>query len=191
MTLPALVATTGVAVAQAPSASAAVCASDATNTRMPSTILVYRTAQHRVERVNFKTYVKNVLPNEWIPSWPMESLHSGALAVKTFAWYRVLHSTKRTASGQCFHVVDSTGDQVYRPGSATARTNLAVDQTWNERMSRNGAIFSAHYCATAYGCTYWRNGDWLSQYGTRDMGRLPGVTHAQILKRYYSGIVVK
>ena len=32
----------------------------------PTTILVYRVSRDRVDRVTFKTYVKNVLPNEWI-----------------------------------------------------------------------------------------------------------------------------
>ena len=49
----------------------------------PTTILVYRVSRDRVDRVAFKTYVKNVLPNEWISSWPSASLGAGAMAVKS------------------------------------------------------------------------------------------------------------
>jgi len=65
----------------------------------PTTILVYRVSRDRVDRVAFKTYVKNVLPNEWISSWPSASLGAGAMAVKSYGWYWALHSTWTTPSG--------------------------------------------------------------------------------------------
>src|SRR5512139_1230396 len=58
------------------------CKTDGTNTKPPTKILVYRESLGRVDSVPFKTYVKNVLPNEWIASWPKESLRAGAVAVK-------------------------------------------------------------------------------------------------------------
>jgi len=45
-----------------------------------------------VTTVNFNTYVQDVLPNEWIPSWPSEALKAGAVAAKMF-WLE----TDRTA----------------------------------------------------------------------------------------------
>ena len=42
---------------------------------------------YTVEVIDFKEYVKHVLPNEWVPSWPWESLRSGAMAAKMYAWY--------------------------------------------------------------------------------------------------------
>lgn len=189
--LPSLLASIGVAgVAASSTASAATCATDATWTTQPKTILVYRKALNRVERVDFRYYVKNVLPNEWIASWPTESLHAGAHAVKTFAWHKTLTSTKKAPNGQCYHVADTTADQVYKPGSALAATSKAVDDTWNERLLKGGKVFSAHYCAVAYQCTYWVDGQWLSQYGSRDMARQPGMTHAKILTKYYAGATV-
>jgi hypothetical protein len=160
------------------------CKTDGTNTRLPSTILVYRVHLGRVDRVGFKAYVKNVLPNEWISSWPQESLKAGAMATKSYAWYWALHSTRRTPGGHCYDVRDDTGDQVYRPGSATAATNRAVDATWGVRLTRSGNILQAHYCSTGTACGAWQDGNWMSQYGSRDLAR-SGHGYATILRHYY------
>ncbi|GII92000.1 SpoIID/LytB domain-containing protein [Sinosporangium siamense] len=165
------------------------CKTDGTDTKLPTTILVYRKSLNRVERVEFKTYVKNVLPNEWVSSWPAESLKAGAVAVKNFGWYWALHSNRKTASGQCFDVYDHTSSQVYKPGSAKAVTSAAVDATWGTRLTRNGKIFRAQYCATTTACGNWRDGDWMSQYGSRDKARA-GWSYSRILQNYYTGIAL-
>ncbi|SFP87688.1 SpoIID/LytB domain protein, partial [Actinomadura madurae] len=165
------------------------CKTDGTNSKLPTTILVYRVSLNRVDRVSFKTYVKNVLPNEWVPSWPRESLRAGAVAVKSYGWYWALHSTRKTPGGQCFDVYDNTSSQVYKPGSATASTSAAVDATWGTRMTRGGKILEAHYCATTTACGGWVTGDWMSQYGSRDKANA-GWSHSRILKAYYSGITL-
>ncbi|WP_410812164.1 peptidase inhibitor family I36 protein [Micromonospora sp. 067-2] len=165
------------------------CSTDGTNSRLPSTILVYRVGLGRVDRVDFKTYVKNVLPNEWVTSWPRASLESGAVAVKSYGWYWALHSTRKTPGGQCYDVRDDTADQVYRPSSAQAPTSSAVDGTWSTRMTRSGNILQAHYCATATACGGWVDGDWLSQYGSRDLANA-GNSYQAILRRYYSDVAI-
>ena len=165
------------------------CKTDGTNSTLPSSILVYRVGSGKVERVAFKTYVKNVLPNEWVSSWPAASLDAGAMAVKSYAWYWALHSTRKTSGGQCFDVYDSTSSQVYRPGSAVSSTSAAVDRTWGTRMTRSGNILQAHYCATQTACGAWVAGNWMSQYGSRDQARA-GKGYATILRSCYSGIVL-
>ncbi|MFG1997535.1 SpoIID/LytB domain-containing protein [Spirillospora sp. NPDC048911] len=165
------------------------CKTDGTDSKLPTTILVYRVSLNRVDRVSFETYVKNVLPNEWLTSWPAESLKAGAMAVKSFGWYWALHSTRKTSSGQCFDVYDTTSSQVYKPGSAVASTNAAVDATWGTRMTRDGKILQAHYCATTTACGAWVNGDWMSQYGSRDKANA-GQSYSTILRYYYSGIAL-
>ena len=75
----------------APRASAASCSSWTSETEPPPTIRVFRHESGAVETVDFRTYTKNVLSREWIGSWTTESLRSGALAVKSYAWYQVLH----------------------------------------------------------------------------------------------------
>ncbi|MEU5877015.1 SpoIID/LytB domain-containing protein [Spirillospora sp. NPDC047279] len=165
------------------------CKTDGTHSKLPTTILVYRVSLGRVDRVSFKTYVKNVLPNEWVTSWHRESLRAGAMAVKSYGWYWALNSTRRTAGGQCFDVYDNTNSQVYKPGSAKASTNAAVDATWGKRMTRGGKIMPAQYCATTTACGAWVTGDWMSQYGSRDKANA-GWSHSRILKAYYRGIVL-
>ncbi|MEO5832391.1 MAG: SpoIID/LytB domain-containing protein [Nakamurella sp.] len=171
------------------SAPTSNCTTDGTNSRLPSSILVYRVNLNKVERVDFKSYVKNVLPNEWITSWPSASLDAGAMAVKSYGWYWALHSTRKTAGGQCFDVYDSTSSQVYRPGSAVASTSAAVDRTWGARMTRSGNILQAHYCSTETACGAWVSGNWMSQYGSRDKARA-GQGYATILRSYYTSIVI-
>ena len=166
------------------------CKTDGTHAKPPTTILVYRASLGRVDRVAFKTYVKNVLPNEWYSNWPKESLKAGAVAVKNYGWYWALHSTRRTASGQCFDVYDHTNSQVYKPGSAQAATNAAVNAMWGTRLTRNGKIFQAQFCATTTACSsWWVDGEWMSQYGSRDKAKA-GWSHSRILKYYYKGISI-
>ncbi len=165
------------------------CKTDGTNTKLPTTILVYRKSLNRVDRVKFKDYVKNVLPNEWKPGWSRESLRAGAMAVKSYGWYWALNSASKTSSGKCFDVYDSTYSQVYRPNSAMASTNAAVDATWGTRMTRNGKIMQAQYCSTNTACGHWVTGDWMSQYGSQDKAKA-GWSYSRILKHYYRGIVL-
>jgi len=97
-----------------PHAAAASCSGWSSNSTPPPTIRVYRNATGAVETVDFKAYTKNVLSREWIGSWTTESLRSGALAVKNYAWYQVLHWRGGTnADGACFDLRDDTWDQVY------------------------------------------------------------------------------
>ena len=57
--------------------------------KMPETIVVRITGQqsctenmrYHTEVIDFKEYVKGVLPNEWGHHWPEESLKAGAIAV--------------------------------------------------------------------------------------------------------------
>ncbi|MFI0485318.1 SpoIID/LytB domain-containing protein [Actinomadura sp. 9N215] len=165
------------------------CKTDGTHTKLPTTILVYRSSLNRVDRVPFKDYVRNVLPNEWITSWPNESLKAGAMAVKNYGWYWALHSTRKTSDGRCFDVYDTTSSQVYRPGSAKASTDAAVNATWGTRMTRGGKILQSQYCSTETACGAWVDGDWMSQYGSRDKANA-GWGYARILTHYYDGIAL-
>ncbi|WP_084599363.1 SpoIID/LytB domain-containing protein [Actinoplanes subtropicus] len=165
------------------------CSTDGTNSKLPSTILVYRVGLGRVDRVDFKTYVKNVLPNEWVSGWPAASLESGAVAVKSYAWYWALHSTRKTAGGQCYDVKDNTDDQVYKPSSAQSSTSSAVDNTWSTRMTRSGNILQAHYCSTTTACGAWVDGNWMSQYGSRDLANA-GDSYQTILRHYFRDVTL-
>ncbi len=167
---------------------AASCSGWTSETTPPTTIRVFRAASGAVETVDFRVYVKNVLSREWIGSWTAESLRSGAVAVKMYAWYHVLHWRNLTnASGQCFDVYDDTRDQVYNPAQPTwAGAAAAVDATWSTRALKNGAIYPTYYNGGAANepCGANANGWRMYQWGTQACG-LAGKTAAQILLIYY------
>jgi hypothetical protein len=169
-------------------ASASSCSGWTSETSPPPTIRVYRAATGAVETVDFKVYAKNVLSREWIGSWTTESLRSGAVAVKMYAWYHVLHWRGLTnATGQCFDVYDDTRDQVYNPAQPTwPGAAAAVDATWATRALKNGAIYPTYYNAGSANeaCGANANGWRMYQWGTQACG-LAGRTAAQILLTYF------
>lgn len=177
----------------APAGAAAACGTYASETVPPPTIRVFRTGTGAVDTVDFRTYVKNVLSREWISSWTTESLRSGALAVKNYAWYQVVHWRGYTsAAGQCFDVFDSTRDQYYDPSRPTyASMAAAVDATWGTLAHKAGRIFATYYNAGgAYeACGANANGWQMFQWGTQACG-LDGRSAAQIMAIYYPGVTV-
>ncbi len=172
----------------APLARASSCSNWTSQTTAPPTIRVFRAATGAVETVDFKTYTKNVLSREWIGSWTAESLGSGALAVKHYAWYQILHWRGGVNSaGECFDLRDDTWDQVYDPSKTTwGSAAAAVDATWAMRVLKNGAIFPTYYNAGAVNeaCGANANGWKAYQWGTQACG-LAGRTAAEIMLVYY------
>ena len=139
----------------------------------PSFIKVYRVELGQIDTVDFYTYVKNVLPNEWIASWPEQSLLAGALACKMYGWYHVYYAEY---PGQGYDVRDDTWDQVYEPGTEHPNTNKAIDDVNGIGVDRaDGELFETQYCAGTYGPEK-PGGEMLgrmSQWGTKywaDMG---------------------
>jgi hypothetical protein len=174
-------------------AAAGECGTYSSETVPPKTIRVFRTGTGAVDVVDFRTYVKNVLSREWISSWTTESLRSGALAVKHYAWYQVVHWRGYTnTAGQCFDVFDSTRDQHYDPSRPTyASMAAAVDATWSTLALKGGRLFATYYNAGQVNepCGARANGWQMFQWGTQACG-LAGKSAAQILVTYYSGVTV-
>jgi hypothetical protein len=170
------------------SVAAASCSSWTSESTPPPTVRVFRHASGGVERVDFKTYAKNVLSREWIGSWTTESLRSGAMAVRNYAWYQVLHWRGGVnAAGACFDLRDDTQDQVYDPSKATWSTAAAaVDATWAWLVTKAGHIFPTYYNAGTSGesCGANANGWKAYQWGTQACG-LAGKTAPQIIVTYY------
>jgi hypothetical protein len=154
---------------------------------------VYRTGTGVVETVDFIGYVKNVLSREWISSWTTESLRSGALAVKNYAWYQVIHwRGYLNGAGSCFDVFDSTRDQHYDPSRPTyPAMAAAVDATWSTLAQKQGRIFATYYNAGQpyEACGAGANGWQMFQWGTQACG-IDGRSAAQIMEIYYPGVVV-
>ncbi len=152
----------------------------------PSIIRVLRVETGQIEEVDFKYYVKNVLPNEWIPSWDMEALKAGAMAAKTYAWYWTIHEKY---PGQGYDVRDTTGDQVYVPGSSHPRTDAAVDATWHWVMTKGGAVFQAQYDSGTPGSPDPLIHGRLSQWGTQYWAQA-GQDWMWILDYYYKPLEI-
>jgi hypothetical protein len=169
------------------------CGSHRSESSPPPTIRVFRAATGNVDTVDFRAYVKNVLSREWISSWTTESLRSGALAVKNYAWYQVLHWRGYTTSaGQCFDIFDTTRDQHYDPSKPTyASMAAAVDATWSTLALKGGRIFATYYNAGGVNdaCGANANGWQMFQWGTQACG-LAGRSAAQIMAIYYPGVSV-
>ncbi len=104
----------------------------------PPTIKVYRVTEGFVETVSFKHYVKNVVAREW--NVKQRALRfAGAVAVKQYAWYHVLHYRGGMFDGQCFDVRDTTADQLFanKPASQIpTRVRRAVNKTWSWYLTR-------------------------------------------------------
>jgi len=117
---------------------------------VPETIRVWRSAQTTgtsscdgtVEEIDLETYVKGVLPAEWVASWDDEALQAGAIAARTYAAFWV------TVGGKygCADVDDGTWTQVYRDHHED-RTDAAVDATEGVVIRRNGSLVFAEYSA--------------------------------------------
>ncbi len=125
-----------------------------------------------VEELPLDEYVKNVLPNEWLASWPQDSLRAGAMAVKHFAWYKILTRVRHAETGA--DVLDNTCDQYYAPNSRHASTDAAVDATWPYVMRQNGQVFAIFYLNLPERCTSSLYQPCMPQWGTKydaDAGR--------------------
>ena len=158
---------------------------------MPSTIRVAMTgdwhceptATYTVEVVNFNSYVRHVLPNEWPHYWRKEALRAGAMAAKMFAWYWIDRGGWRPDE---FDVWDSTCSQWYAPDNPTRNsTDQAIYYTWNWRMvNGSGLLFQPYYKQNdyEYECT---PGICMSQEGSNEMAN-DGYTWDEILLHYYS-----
>jgi len=108
----------------------------------PPSIRVYRVSEGRVETVAFKDYVMRVVSREWdVPQTALRQ--AGAVAVKQYAWYYVLHYRGGRFNGSCYDVQDTTADQLYADKSISglpSAVKTAVDATWNWTLHR-GSVF--------------------------------------------------
>lgn len=145
---------------------------------------------YNVIEMDFREYIKNVLPNEWVYNWHPESLRAGAVSAKMFAWWRYnILENYPSVRPNGVHVVNNTCDQVFRENSHRPSTNQAVDQTWPYRLHSNEYVVEIHYLARDYQCdaTGWPR--CLPQWTTQDMA-LAGATWQDMIYQYYSPISI-
>ncbi|MFI9274162.1 SpoIID/LytB domain-containing protein [Kitasatospora sp. NPDC052896] len=196
------------AMAAAPAATGSGCGGYSSNSTPPSSIQVLEYSQHTstgapvagtqtgVFTVPFQTYVDDVLPNEWVPSWQPAALDAGAMAAKTYAWYWVDNWGNGSYNGTCYNVDDSTSYQRYIPGQDNSATDAAVAATWNSVMTKGGSIFEASFQATLTGSSSEACGsglsnypNTLSQWGSQNCA-VAGESWQSILNTYYPGISI-
>lgn len=144
----------------------------------------------RIDRVPFMVYVRNVLPYEWISSWPDASLDAGAVAAAQFAWSTALIDRKWTRRGYAFDVLDSTCDQVYRDRTAKQQfrsTDAAVARMWGTLLLRNDKLIPTYFRDTDERCERLGGPDCMGQWGSRDRAN-EGLSGLDILRFYYDPI---
>ena len=183
----------------APVASVAAAAPDhctdwSSTTEPPPTIRVLRKSEGFVEEVDFKTYVIRVMFREWNVRVPALR-KSGAVAVKQYAWFQVLHYRGGMFNGECYDIKDTTADQLYesRPlESLPMRVHHAVNNTWDWTMWRGDRFFSTTYrtgkrhvpCAEDAGKR-------LKARSARKCAKWQDWTAEQILEVYYTATLDK
>lgn len=140
-----------------------------------------------VKTVPFDDYVIDSLPNEWVPSWRGESLQAGAMAVKMFAWYKVLHPTK--LDGWDFDLDNTTNFQTYREGNRYDATNQAYRAIRNVAYAMpDGTIVELNYRAGYEKNANWqyRNANMMAQWGSQYWAER-GYNMLRILQWYFQG----
>jgi Stage II sporulation protein len=174
------------------------CTGFFSNTTPPATIQVYNVNTGTIQTYAFEYYVENVLPNEWISSWPASSLEAGAMAVKTYGWYWVNNWRGGSLNGTCYDVEGGTYSdgacdvnyQCFIPGSAVAATTDAVENTWTAVAQQSGAVFEASFNSGYSSDTCGEDdgspapGDEMSQWGTQACAD-DGYGWQQIFTTYY------
>ena len=124
------------------SAAPTQCTKWSSTTQPPPSIKVYRVSEGKVDTVDFKDYVLRVTSREWNVKQTALRL-AGAVAVKQYAWFHVLHYRGGMYSGNCYDVKDTTADQLYASKSISGLPRAvknAVDTTWAWSLHRDGKL---------------------------------------------------
>jgi hypothetical protein len=183
-------------VSSPPVVQAAACTGWSSTTTPPPTIRVLRTGTGVVETVDFKTYVKVVMPAEWPSTWSQEVFRAGAVAIKQYAWYYTMHYRGGTGTGGCYDVRDDSNDQVYSPTRTQYANQIqAVESTWAESITRGGVfVFTGYRPGTNVACgadAHTLGGNYLMQHSALNCA-IEGKTGEQILEIYYGpGLVIQ
>ena len=167
-------------------ASASPACTHASFTRPPSSIRVLRVHSGRIQTVSFRKYIVTVMGKEWPSYLPQPVIEAGAVAVKQYAWYHAIYSS-RSNRGRCYDVKDSTSDQLYKPDRSRVRADhyKALDKTWNVTLRKDGRFFMTGYRrGEKVRCGKDRTGYKLYARSAIQCAR-KGYGYQQILRTYY------
>jgi len=133
---------------------------------------------------NKETYIKNTLPNEWIASWPSETLKAGAVIIRSGVYWRQNRSLLgslwpnnncyQTGSGGTISYVtvpnSRGGYEEWLPNSMQSSTNAATNNTafyHPERVSlpsgRPDKLVGLRYNSTIQNRTNSGSGGWIAK----------------------------
>lgn len=143
-----------------------------------------------VERVSFRRYVSRVMNGgAWPAHKPMESLKVGAIAIKQYAWWSVMHHQRGYSwKGVCFDIRD--GDQLYRrPFRSHSRTWEAIDATWHVSLRKRGRFFRTGWSGGGGRCGQGVDRWHLLEDGVTDCARR-GWKWRRITKRLLSPVSI-
>lgn len=182
----------------------------------PSTIRVRRTSgpagiKDTVQTVDFWKYVGTVLRTEFSGGgFNDATMRAGALAVKQYAWYYTIiwrggKITLADGSVDCYDVIDTTADQLYKPEKQDAngnwvprnepsQTNLdAMAATWHiglrkdflkKKRKPNKLFLTGYRSGSNLPCGYEDGWFRLYQKSLKDCG-IKGLTTEEIWRTYY------
>jgi len=163
-----------------------------------------------VVTVSMETYVKRVLPHEWISSWNAEALKAGAITIRSYGAYHVYHPKASN-----YDICDTTCCQVYGTTQYTSTDNAVdatkglylVDSSNNivraEYSAENNDSNGADGCGDCYTsnkpsdgiclsdsvcCGYTKNGHGrgMCQWGSQRWAANRGMGYAWIVNHYFS-----
>lgn len=140
-----------------------------------------------------ESYIKNTLPNEWVPSWDAETLKAGAVIIRSGVYWRVNRSVLGSpwpnnncymgGSGSTLYYrtvpTSRGGQEQWLPNSSQPSTNSATDATFGyhaERVNlpsgRPDKLVSLRYNSTIQNRTHNATGGWLERirYAYLNMG---------------------
>jgi peptidoglycan hydrolase-like amidase len=155
-----------------------------------------------IYRQKFETqYLGNVLPLEWSCSWNAESVKSGAVAVRSYGWWRVNHPRSSN-----YDIYGNSNDQNWEPEASNSTCNQRIGATAGTRMEYNGGVIFAAYRHETGNPTKDGGKPYLvpvtdphtisspigpgeCQLGSKSYGA-SGYSYAFILHHYYTGVTV-
>lgn len=179
----------------------------------PTSIRVGRTCScatcSTVVTVSMETYVKRVLPQEWISSWNAESLKAGAVAIRTYGAWHVYNPISSS-----YDICDTTCCQKYGTTQYTSTDNAVnataglylVNSSNNiqraEYSAENNDSTGADGCGNCYisnkpsdgiclsdnvccGTTKNGHGRGMCQWGSQRWAANRGMSYTWILSHYY------
>ena len=173
-------------------ATATSCTGWTSQTIPPPSVKVFRVKRRRIDTVDFRQYVADVMASgEWPTRLKRATLQVGAVATKQYAWYYALQGNHRASyvrNGECYDVRDDTRDQLYRPErfDPTDKQRRAVDVTWGLSLRKGGRFFLTGYRAgQEEACGADANG-WKLYARSVEACARAGWSRRRIQDRYYS-----